>query len=295
MQRRNFILKSSLMAVSVSAFGGIHWNGMNFVGDSPTTTDILGPFYRPGAPMRSNLIPSSSKGIPMNLHGTIFNESGNTPLKNALVEIWQCDENEHYDNASDDYLFRGAVKTGNKGQYNFKTIVPVPYKVDPNDDSSWRPAHIHMRVSVPDQQDLITQIYFKGDQYIDGDNWASSPGAVNRVLPIVKNDKGDHSVVFDIVMNKEIPLDMQVYQKITGLYKMDDKSNIEFIKNDDLLFIKRNGHLMEGLRYIGNNTFEGGIGNPKASFELLEKGGAKAVVSFNGKTINGEKFLKYGE
>jgi hypothetical protein len=76
---------------------------------------------------------------------------------------------------------------------------------------------------------------------------------------------------------------------------MDDKSNIEFIKNDDLLFIKRNGHLMEGLRYIGNNTFEGGIGNPKASFELLEKGGAKAVVSFNGKTINGEKFLKYGE
>lgn len=283
------------MAISVSAFGGIHWNGANFVGDSPTTTDILGPFYRPGAPMRSNIIPNSSTGTPMNLHGTVFNESGNIPLKGALVEIWQCDEKEHYDNASDDYLFRGAVKTGNKGQYSFKTIVPVPYKANPSDDSSWRPAHIHMRVSVPEQQDLITQIYFKGDQYIDNDTWASSPGAVNRVLPIVKNDQGNHSVVFDIIMNKEIPLDAQVYQKITGLYKMDDKSNIEFIKNDDLLFIKRNGHLLEGLRYIGNNTFEGGIGNPKVSFELLEKGGTSATVSFYGKTITGEKFLKYGE
>src|SRR5210317_254408 len=111
MQRRNFIKKSSLMAFSVSAFGGIHWNGLNFVGDSPTTTDILGPFYRPGAPMRSNIISPGSTGIPMNLSGKVFSENGKTPLDNALVEIWQCDEKEYYDNASDDYLFRGAAKT----------------------------------------------------------------------------------------------------------------------------------------------------------------------------------------
>ena len=94
-------------------------------------------------------------------------------------------------------------------------------------------------------------------------------------------------------MHNEYPIDINVYDRITGIYEMDDKSNIEFIKNDDLLYIKRNGHLVEGLRYIGNNTFEGGIGNPKVTFELLEKNSTRAVVSFYGKTISGEKFLKY--
>lgn len=268
---------------------------MNFVGDSPTTTDILGPFYRPGAPMRANIITADSKGIPMNLSGTIFNETGEKPLNNALVEIWQCDENEHYDNSSDGYLFRGAVKTGNNGTYAFKTIVPVPYKASPNNEDSWRPAHIHMRVSVANQQDLITQIYFKGDPYIDKDNWASAPGAVNRILNIQKDPGGESAVKFDIVMSKEYPLDKEVYQKITGLYRMDDKSNMEFIQNDDLLFLKRNGHLTAGLRYVGNNTFEGGTENLKVTFELLEKEGTKAIVSFYNKKISGEKFLKYGE
>jgi protocatechuate 3,4-dioxygenase beta subunit len=295
MQRRNFITRSTLFAVSVSAFGGIRWNGLNFVGDSPTTTDILGPFYRPGAPMRDNIIPAASKGIPMNLSGTIFNETGENPLNNALVEIWQCDENEHYDNSSDDYSFRGAVKTGSNGEYAFKTIVPVPYKANPNNEDSWRPAHIHMRVSVANQQDLITQIYFKGDPYIEKDNWASAPGAVNRILNIEKDPGGESAVKFDVVMSKEYPLDKEVYHKITGLYSMDDKSNMEFIKNDDLLFLKRNGHLVEGLRYVGNNTFEGGTGNPKVTFELLENGATKAAVSFRNKTISGEKFLKYME
>ena len=75
----------------------------------------------------------------MHLEGIIFKEDGKTPLSNVLIEAWQCDEHEHYDNVSDDYLFRGAVKTGRDGRYAFKTIVPVPYK----DGDAWRPAHIH--------------------------------------------------------------------------------------------------------------------------------------------------------
>lgn len=295
MKRRTFIKKSSLTALSISAFGAIHWNGKNFVGDSPTTTDILGPFYRPGAPMRSNIIPPNSKGSPMNLSGTIFKEDGKTPINNASVEIWQCDENEHYDNASDSYFFRGAIMTGKNGKYDFKTIVPVPYKADPNDESSWRPAHIHMRVSVVDHQDLITQIYFKGDKYIDSDTWASSPQAVNRILNIAKNPAGGNAVTFDVVMKKEFPLDTEVYKKITGLYRMEDKSRIEFIKNDDLLFMKRNGQLSAALKYMGNNTFEGGIGFPKVSFELLADGGSKTVVTTETKTDIGEKYLKYSD
>jgi len=295
MERRNFIKNSSLIAISVSAFGSISWNGANYVGDSPTTTDILGPFYRPGTPMRSNIIPPDSKGIPMNLSGIIFKEDGKTPLNNALVEIWQCDENEHYDNASDDYLFRGAIKTGNNGRYDFKTIVPVPYKANPDNEASWRPAHIHMRISVADQQDLITQIYFKGDKYIETDTSASAPQAVDRILNISKNVAGENAVIFDVVMSKEFPLEKEVYSKITGLYRMDDESKIEFIKNDDLLFMKRNGQLTSSLKYIGNNTFEGGIGFPKVTFELLAKGETKAIVKLWNKSFSGQKYLKYTE
>jgi len=295
MKRRDFIKNSSLVAISVSAFGAISWNGENFVGDSPTTTDILGPFYRPGAPMRSNIIPPDSKGILLNISGTIYKEDGKTPLNNALVEIWQCDENQHYDNTSNDFLCRGALNTGKNGRYDFKTVVPVQYKANPNNEASWRPAHIHMRVSVADQQDLITQIYFKGDKYIETDTSASAPQAVNRILDISKNASGENAVIFDVVMSKEFPLEKEVYNKITGLYGMDDDSKIEFIKNDDLLFLKRNGQLTASLKYIGNNTFEGGIGYPKVTFELLAKGETKAIIKLRNKSLSGQRYLKYSE
>ena len=294
MKRRTFIEKSSLIAISLSAFGSIQWNGKSYVGDSPTTTDILGPFYRPGAPIRSNIIPSSSKGVPLRLTGTLFKEDGKTPLNEALVEIWQCDENQHYDNTSDDYLFRGAIKTTKDGKYEFKTIVPVPYKVNPDDDNSaWRPAHIHMRVSVAKQQDLITQIYFKGDKYIPEDNSSSSPLATSRILDISTDHSGNKAVTFDIMMNKEFPLDPEVYNRIAGIYRMENNRMFEFYREDDLLFMKRNGQLVAGLKYIGDNSFEGGMGYPKVNFELIEKGGTKAVVEFPRNTITGEKFLKY--
>jgi len=293
MQRRNFIKNSTLTVISVSAFGALNWNGKYFEGDSPTTTDILGPFYRPGAPMRVNLTLPNSTGTPLVLKGSIFKEDGKTPIENALVEIWHCDENETYDNTSDDYKYRGGQNTTSTGKYEFKTIIPVPYKAAPDDETSWRPAHIHMRVSVPNQQDLITQIYFSGGKYLETDKWASAPQAVNRILKITKNSSGVSEVLFNVVMNKEIPLDKNVYDRVTGLFDVGDNNFIEFIKNDDLIYMKHNGQLQAGLKYIGNNTFEGGIGFPKATFELLKDGSTKVVVVTSGKTYNGTKYLKY--
>lgn len=295
MQRRTFIKNSSLTVFSISAFGSLNWNGKNFEGDTPTTTDILGPFYRPDAPLRTNLRIANSKGTPIVLKGIILKEDGKTPVNNALVEIWHCDENEIYDNTSDEYKYRGGQKTKTDGKYEFKSILPVPYKANPNIESSWRPAHIHLRVSVPNQQDLITQLYFKGDKYVKTDKWASAPQAVNRILDVSENKSGVSEIVFNVTMSKEIPLEKEAYNKITGLYRMDDKSIVEFMRNDDNLFMKHNGQLTAGLKYLGNNTFEGGIGFPKVSFELLTNGGSKAIVTTQSKTYTGEKYLKYSE
>ena len=294
MDRRTFVKNSSLTAFSVAAFGAIQWNGKSFVGETPTTTDILGPFYRPGAPLRSNIIPPGSHGDLMNLTGTIYQKDGKTPMRDAFIEIWQVNEKGEYDNTSDDFLGRGAVKTGNDGVYHFKTIVPVPYHAG----SGYRPAHIHLRVSSADHQDLITQIYFKGDPHLQEDSSSKSPESMNRILSIRKNAKQENAVQFDIVMRKEFPLDSSVYKKIEGLYQMNDKAMVEFSKIDDLLFAKVNGQIMEALYYKGNNEFEGGLGQVKARFELLPAGKVKVKVTYQDDSSKevvseGTKILKY--
>lgn len=290
MNRRTFVRNSTLTAFGMATFGAINWNGKNFEGNTATTSDILGPFYRPGSPMRSNLIPAGSTGDIMHFEGTIFKEDGKKPLPDVLIEAWQCDEHEHYDNTSDDYLFRGAVKTGNNGKYAFKTLVPVPYK----DGDAWRPAHIHMRISSRDHQDLITQIYFKGDAHIEEDAASRSPQSVNRILEIKKNSANENVVKFDVVMAKTFPLNDAGYKKITGLYKLEN-GMAEFIREDDLLFLKINGQFEEGLRYKGNNSFEGGNGFNKAKFEIMSNGDVMTKITMWDHWSEDQKYLKIYE
>jgi protocatechuate 3,4-dioxygenase beta subunit len=46
-----------------------------------------------------------------------------------------------------------------------------------------------MRISAKGVQDLVTQIYFKGDKYIDGDTSSSDPKSLNRILDMIKECK----------------------------------------------------------------------------------------------------------
>jgi catechol 1,2-dioxygenase len=295
MKRRKFIRDSSLLAISVGVFGKIKWDGRSYVGEDPTTTDILGPFYRPGAPFRTDLVQPGTKGEVLHFTGTIFGKDGKTPVKNTLVEIWHCNEDGVYDNTSDDYIYRSSWKTGDDGKYRFRTILPVPYKAGA---TLTRPAHIHMRISETKMQDLVTQVYFKGDKHIAEDMSSSDPRSLNRILEIAKNSQNEKVVNFDIVLQKEYSLDDAAYKKITGLYEMNDKSMGEFYKDGDQLFVKVNGQIMEAMDYKGNNSFEGGLGFIKAQFELLGNGGAKVKVTYVDDdkktiTIEGNKMLKY--
>lgn len=295
MKRRSFIYSSSLIAMSVGVFGKIKWDGQAFVGEDPTTTDILGPFYRPGAPFRTELVQKGTKGQLLHFSGTVFGKDGKTPLKNSLVEIWHCDEHGVYDNTSDDYIYRASFKTGNDGKYHFKTILPVPYNVG---GDTVRPAHIHMRISGNTQQDLVTQVYFKGDEHISKDESAGDPRSLNRILESSTNSANEKLVKFDVVLKDEYVLDAAAFRKITGLYQMKDKSMCEFYRQDDQLFVKLNGQIMEAMDYKGNNSFEGGLGRVKAQFEFAAGGAITVKASYmegpdKYTTIEGEKMLKY--
>ena len=282
-----------MLALTAGVFGKIKWNGEKYVGTDPTTTDILGPFYRPGAPFKANLIQAGTKGETLHFSGTVIGKDGKTPVKEALVEIWHCDETGTYDNTSDNYVYRASAKTSADGKYHFTTIMPVPYAAG---QTLVRPAHIHMRISAKGVQDLVTQIYFKGDKHIAGDISAKDPSALNRVLDMTKNAKNEIVVKFDVYLKEEYVLEATAFKKIEGLYEMSDKSMIEFYKDGDQLFAKINGQIMEAMDYKGDNSFAGGINYVKAKFELLEKGVTKVKVTITDDKpveITGTKLLKY--
>jgi protocatechuate 3,4-dioxygenase beta subunit len=274
MKRRSFIKDSTIAVFGITAFGSISWNGKEFVADSPTTTDILGPFYRPGSPMRTNLVPPGSTGNVLHLTGIVYDDTGKKPQPNVLIEIWHCDGKMQYDNVSEEYRYRGAVKTGDDGSYAFITHMPIPYK----DGDDWRTAHIHMRVSSAGYQDLITQIYFKGDPYLKTDDAAKHPLSSTRIMNISKNAYGESQVAFNVIMGRTYQLDESGYKKITGIYQLKN-GNAEFTREDDLLILKLNGQIWEALAYKGNNTFEGGLKFNKAKFEILPNGDVKTYIT----------------
>lgn len=85
------------MPFSVSVFGKVGKIGENFTGECETTKDILGPFYRPNAPMRQDLMFDGLAGVQIEVKGQVFKSDCVSPLKNALVEIWHCDTTGTYD------------------------------------------------------------------------------------------------------------------------------------------------------------------------------------------------------
>ena len=297
MQRREFLKQTGVAAIGVGAFGHIKWNNDRFIGDTPTTTDILGPFYRPGAPFRKHLNPTGFTGEILHLTGTIFKEDGKRPMSNCIIEIWQCKADGLYDNLSDNYLYRASQKVSKDGKYHFITTKPIAYPVEEN-SSVFRPAHIHMRISAVGQQDLITQIYFKGDPYLDSDPSTKSELAVNRILTLTRKKDNESEIRFDIILKKEYNANEAVFQKVSGIYKMSNQTMMEFYRDGDLLFYKTNNQIWGGLSYAGNNTFIGGVNDTEATFELRPHGEAKVKFRFIRRRtleLEGTKVFEYGK
>jgi protocatechuate 3,4-dioxygenase, beta subunit len=97
------------------------------------------------------------------------------PINNAVVEIWQACASGRYDHPGDqensnpldpNFQYWGISATNERGQYQFKTIIPGHYSAG----EGWiRPPHIHFKVHCRGYFELITQMYFSGNQYNDAD------------------------------------------------------------------------------------------------------------------------------
>ena len=138
--------------------------------------------------------------------GRILDARGE-PIRNALVEIWQCDNSGVYlhpgsaNGAKRDGNFQGFGRfmTGSKGEYGFRTIKPVPYP--------GRTPHIHMAVKIKGQEKFTTQCYVKGEPQNQKDSilmGVKDDVARNALIvpfsPLAGSAIGELSATFDVVL-----------------------------------------------------------------------------------------------
>jgi protocatechuate 3,4-dioxygenase beta subunit len=201
MDRKKFIIASSLTAFGLTTFGAVaKTSNGDFTGDCETTNDILGPFYRPGSPVRTDLTYAGLDGTRIILKGKVFKSDCVTPQIGAMIEIWHCNSEGEYDNDTKDFKQRAQLLTDENGAYSFLTILPGKYL----NGELYRPSHIHYRVTEKNSKELISQIYFKGDPHIEKDPWASKEKAKLRILQITPEDtKGNLAINFDIFLTEK--------------------------------------------------------------------------------------------
>jgi len=178
-----------------------------------TPPQILGPFYpfmmtpTEGGDLTSG---GQAKGTVLYLSGRVLTEKGE-PVAGAKVEIWQANAAGRYPHPNDDNYaapldekFQGFAVTTTDGQggYAFKTVRPAAYPAAPG---RWRPAHIHFQVTAKYEQ-LVTQMYFKGDQYNESDAWLNSSSRKELLItdpaPVEGKEPGAQAVTFDVVLTR---------------------------------------------------------------------------------------------
>lgn len=135
-----------------------------------TEPNILGPYYREGAPLQSSLATRDIPGVALQVTGQVLSIDCRTPLVGAELDIWQADGEGRYDNdgtfpKGGPMRLRGKLRSDASGAFSFRTVVPGWYL----NGARYRPSHIHARVSAPGHRPLTTQLYFPDDPYNQGD------------------------------------------------------------------------------------------------------------------------------
>ncbi len=172
-------------------------------GAKPTEDNILGPYFREGAPYRAKVTPPLARGTTLLIRGRVWSFETKKPLPGAVLDIWQADADGRYDNddpnrppAKGVYVNRTRVLTDETGYYEFETIHPGAYKTGPD---TWRPSHIHYLVRKAGCANLITQLYFHGDRFNAKDEFIK-PSLVIKLEGVKVNGTTIETGVFDVVL-----------------------------------------------------------------------------------------------
>ena len=178
-----------------------------------TPPQTEGPFYPNRLPLDTdndlliiNDAITPAVGEVTHLSGRVLDTRGE-PVRNALVEIWQVDNNGAYlhegsanhDERDRNFQGFGRFLTGSNGEYYFRTIKPVPYP--------GRTPHIHFAIKTKGRDPFTTQCYVKGEPQNERDGILMrirDPKARESIIvdfaPIKSSRIGELAARFDVVL-----------------------------------------------------------------------------------------------
>jgi catechol 1,2-dioxygenase len=176
-------------------------NGNN--GQTDTTANLLGPFWRldsPATPNGGSIVRSPTPGPELFVTAKVNGPDGK-PVAGAEVDIWQSSTEGLYENQDPtqaDMNLRGKFTTDAKGQFSFRSILPAGYPIPINGPvgdllraqgrHNMRPAHLHFLIFKEGFKTHISQVYVPEDPNIETD----VQFGVTRALlgDYVRHDKG---------------------------------------------------------------------------------------------------------
>jgi catechol 1,2-dioxygenase len=169
-------------SLGVSALVCLLNNGDN--GNSETTANLMGPFWRQGAPFTENggsIVRSPTPGVPIFVDAWVRDRQGH-PVAGADVDVWHTSADGFYENQDPDQAdmnLRGRFVTDTSGHIAFRSVKPAGYPIPVSGPvgallraqgrHNMRPAHIHFMINQPGCKTQFSQVYSSDDPYLDSD------------------------------------------------------------------------------------------------------------------------------
>ena len=158
-------------------------NGDN--GQTETTANMLGPFWRLDSPRTANggsIVRSPTPGVPIFVDAFIKDMAGKA-VAGAEVDVWHSSTEGYYENqdpAQADMNLRGKFTSDADGHISFRSIKPSGYPIPvdgPVGDllraqgrANMRPAHLHFLIHKPGFKTHISQVYSDDDPTLETDS-----------------------------------------------------------------------------------------------------------------------------
>lgn len=149
-----------------------------------TSANLLGPFWRKGAPFVENggsIVRSPTPGAPMFFTGRVVDTEGK-PIADADVDVWHASTEGLYENqdpSQAEWNLRGCLRTDERGIFAYRTIKPAGYPVPAGGPTEqllavqhrhpYRPAHLHALIYKQGYKTIACQVYSEDDPVLETD------------------------------------------------------------------------------------------------------------------------------
>lgn len=153
-------------------------------GQTETTANLLGPFWRMNSPRTENgdsIVRSPTPGPALFVNAVVRDQNG-APIAGAEVDVWHSSPEGFYEQQDPKQApmnLRGKFTTDAQGRFSFRSVKPAGYPIPidgPVGDlvratgrHHYRPAHLHFLIFKDGCKTLISQIYVNDDDRLETD------------------------------------------------------------------------------------------------------------------------------